>query len=372
MSEFLSNLLPLFNLFLTLREPLGLRPDDYDLLLDALDRGFGCKSLDDLKQTCRLLWLKTNDRRTIDYFETTFAGYAERARAQVSKSPSQSDEDPSTAVSDSTTSHTTAPNLRPAPTVPRSPQPPPRATPPRRQPIQTLGAVREGNFQRRQISTKGYILTPTDFPFAPRLARQRWRRLRQPARLGTTGKVDIPAAITSIARDRVCLSAPLEPKRVNLVELVFFIDRDGSMVPFHLPCDRLLATVEPKRFARVERYYFRNVPERLVYLRPKGAETRQLDDLFLSLSPTRTVAIVLSDAGAARGGYNTPRIELTQAFLSAMQPRIRSMAWLNPLPRDRWSGTTAEAVSASLVQLGGAMFELSPAGLSDAVNFVRR
>ncbi|MBP0004887.1 MAG: hypothetical protein J7642_14425 [Cyanobacteria bacterium SBC] len=359
--------LPLFDLFREVREPLGLRPDDYHLLLAALDRGFGCESLDNLKQTCRLLWLKTNDRRTIDYFEAVFDRY-------VAQNPPQTreEEDRQPGDGSSTTAITPPAALRPVPTVPRPPKPPPRPQQPQPRPLQTLGALREGDPQLHQTSAEGYILKPTDFPFQPHLARRSWRRLRQIARLGTTGKVDIPATISAIARDRVCLTVPLEPKRVNLVELVFFIDRDGSMVPFHIPCDRLLATVEAKRFFRVEQYYFRNVPDRSVYLRPKGAQTKRLDELLPSLSDSRTAAIVLSDAGAARRGYNTSRVELTGEFLEALQPWVRSIAWLNPMPSERWLGTTAEEVKNCLESVGGAMFELSHEGLNDAVDFVRR
>ncbi|WP_017660037.1 hypothetical protein [Baaleninema simplex] len=353
--------LPLFDLFLEVREPLGLRPDDYHLLLDALDRGFGCESLDNLKQTCRLLWLKTHDDRTIAYFDAVFDRY-------VSRNPPQTREEEDRQPGDGSSTTATTADLRPAPTVPRPPQP----QQPQPRPLQTLGALREGDPQLHQTSEKGYILKPTDFPFQPRLARRSWRRLRQIARLGTTGNVDIPAAIAAIARDRVCLTVPLEPKRVNLLELVFFIDRDGSMVPFHIPCDRLLATVEPKRFFRVEQYYFRNVPERSVYLRPKGAQTKLLDELLPSLSDTRTAAIVLSDAGAARRGYNTPRVELTEQFLEALRPWVRAIAWLNPMPSERWLGTTAEEVRECLEAIGGGMFELSHDGLNDAVDFVRR
>lgn len=154
------------------------------------------------------------------------------------------------------------------------------------------------------------------------------------------------------------------------MNLVFFCDRDGSMVPFHLPCDRFLATVDPKRFPRVEQYYFRNVPHRFVYLRPKGAQIRELSELFPSLSPSRTVAVIVSDAGAARGNYNPPRVELIRQFLNEIQPYVRPLVWLNPMPPERWQGTAA-AVQDVLGTVGGGMFPLSQQGFRDALEVVR-
>ena len=53
--------LPLFELFVRLRKALSLGIDDYWLLLQALQGGFGLKDRDDLKRLCQTLWVKSDN-----------------------------------------------------------------------------------------------------------------------------------------------------------------------------------------------------------------------------------------------------------------------------------------------------------------------
>ncbi|WP_414579694.1 hypothetical protein [Anabaena sp. CCY 9402-a] len=72
----------------------------------------------------------------------------------------------------------------------------------------------------------------------------------------------------------------------------------------------------------------------------------------------RTAVLIFSDAGAARGGYSEERYELTREFITQLQHHVRYIAWLNPMPRKRWFGTTAGEI-AHLVP----MFEVSRRGV---------
>ncbi len=354
--------LPLFDLFLALQPTLHLVAEDYGLLLRALEKGFGCADLDDLQATCRQLWLRSTDPRSHEQFKTAFAAYRQRIVRQAAEAATASQ----------------APTPSPVPTMPPetiAPPAPVSTLPPAAAPTtaptleqqrrETLGAIRGAIAASITPSTGGYTLVPTEFPFEPRPTQQAWRRLRQPARRGTTGQVDIPAAIAAIARDGACAEIPLESKRVNLVQLVLFVDRDGSMVPFHLPCDRWLATIDPQHFARVDCYYFRNCPRDSVYRQAKGAETLPLEEVLRWLSPSRTIAVILSDAGAARGGYNPARVDLTREFLQTLQPYARSLVWLNPVPADRWreTETTAGEIAQLVADFGGFAGELNQVGL---------
>ena len=377
---------PLFELFLELREPLRLSPEDYHLLLSALELGFGqpqtANSQDSLKQLCRLLWLKTQDEVTVRYFEGVFQQHCTAATTTAgSTTPNDSTAAPTATGSTTPNDSTVAPTATgsttpddstsaspppPPPTVPRPPQPPT----PRRGP-RTLSAFRGGDLPPPETSDEGYRLQPRDSPVQPRLTRRSWRKVRRLLRRGTTGQVDIAATLSQLATQGRCLSPPLEAKRVNILELLLLIDVEGSMVPFRFPRDCLLATIEPKHFERVEQYYFRNVPERFVYCSPKGADIRPFDNLFASLSPSRSVALIFSDGGAARGGYNSDRVTLTHDFLHQIHPHLHALVWVNPMPEDRWQGTTAEAIARDLQDLGSAMFELSQAGVSQALAQLR-
>jgi uncharacterized protein len=42
------------------------------------------------------------------------------------------------------------------------------------------------------------------------------------------------------------------------------------------------------------------------------------------------------------------RIDRTRKFLARLVPCVREVIWLNPLPLERWAGTTAEAIQGLL------------------------
>jgi hypothetical protein len=80
----------------------------------------------------------------------------------------------------------------------------------------------------------------------------------------------------------------------------------------------------------------------------------------------RAVVLIVSDAGAARGSFESERVERTQVFLNQLKRSVRRYAWLNPMPNHRWKGTTAEDI-ARLVP----MFEMSRRGLDAAIDILR-
>ena len=134
------------------------------------------------------------------------------------------------------------------------------------------------------------------------------------------------------------------------------------MIPFRPIIDSLFNTVEPKQFAAVNRYYFRNCPRDFVYLQSKGTEVLALERL--PLERQHTVLVIISDAGAARGGYNYQRVEMTQVLLNKLQPQVKALFWLNPIPSIRWAGTTAAEI---YKLLEGRMFELPQGGIQAAI-----
>ncbi len=338
--------LPLFELFQELRVPLSLQPEQYVWLLEGLKQGFGCESIDDLKEVCRLLWLKSRDSQAEEAFETTFNRYIEKhqqtpqsvtksslARKETASYPTSLQNQYPTyqpATNQTTSSQSTSSNLR------------------------LTSAYQTTQEMEVTQSQQGYILKVSDFPFLLRQTRHAWLRLRYPQKRGETSQIDIPATIKKIGRYGICLEPETKPQLINQIELVFLEDREGSMIPFRPMIDGLFTTVEKNRFQGVYRYFFRNCPGDFVYLRPKGADTILLEDL--PLKTQRTILVIISDAGAARGGHSFRRIEMTEKFLSAVQPRIKSLLWINPLPYKRWTGTTAADIAGLM---GVKMFELS-------------
>src|SRR5690606_1377024 len=67
---------------------------------------------------------------------------------------------------------------------------------------------------------------------------------------------------------------------------------------------------------------------------------------FLRQTPRHsTLAFIISDAGAARGGVHKKRIDATRHFLEQLRARAPRILWLNPMPRSRWAGSSAMYLS---------------------------
>ena len=353
--------LPLFDLFQELREPLSLQPEQYFWLLEAIKKGFGGSDIDDLKSICRLLWLKSVNSEAENKFETIFNQYLQENQKLTpsSTAPSVDRTQEKDATNKTVGNHQegkkTTPTYQPASNKSIIPQ-------------NTASQIRLTSAYQTAPpiditeSKQGYILKVSDFPFLERQTRHSWLRLRQPLRRGKTPEIDITATVQKIGRDGICLQPEYKPQRLNQTQLIFLEDREGSMIPFRPIIDRLFNTVEPKKFASVNRYYFRNCPRDFVYLQPKGTEVLPLERL--PLERQRTVLVIISDAGAARGGYNPQRVEMTQALLDKLQPQVKSLLWLNPIPSLRWRGTTAAAICKLLE---GRMFELPQGGIQAAI-----
>ena len=212
-----------------------------------------------------------------------------------------------------------------------------------------------------------YILKPSDFPFKDRLTCHSWRKLNRPLQVGQQQEIDVVATINRAVQEGFLINPVWRKVRQNQMEIIFLEDREGSMVPFRPVIDKLFRTIEPENFQSVYRYYFRNCPGNFVYCQPKGTDVLYLEEL--PLRGIQTTVIIVSDAGAMRGGFNGQRVRETELVLNKIQPWVGSLVWLNPLPAERWQGTTAAVIGEQLLQ--GRMFELSMAGIQRAVRAVQ-
>ncbi len=120
------------------------------------------------------------------------------------------------------------------------------------------------------------------------------------------------------------------------------------------------------RLGSTSLYYFNNCPIDYVYADPYFLDAEPIDDLLQHRVSKRTVVMIFSDGGAARGGFNDQRVRLTQSFLERLSQQVQYVTWLNPMPRDRWSNTTAETIAQQVP-----MLEVSRAGFQSAINILR-
>lgn len=377
--------LPLLDLFLELRDAdfqLGIA--EYRELLRALQLGFGVSSTEELRQVCEALWVKSEDERR--RFNAKFDRMLQtRARAQPQygtvASPFPTTATPSTPPVTLTRTGTGSGETTPAETVASPPvrdavPPPPESatvaavSPPIAPETETdrAGLVHALETAPKPHSVpRRFLLTTDYYPVSSREMKQNWRYLRRMVREGPKTELDINETVRKIGREGILLDPVLVPSRQNRVELLLAVDRGGSMVPFHTLANELVNTAERgSRLGHAGIYYFHNVPVDYIYSDPSLVEANKLETLLLNIYHDRTVVLIFSDAGAARGGYNAERIELTGKFLEQLQGNVRRVAWLNPMPQTRWQGSSAAEI-AQLVP----MFEFTRRGMQNAIDVLR-
>jgi hypothetical protein len=122
--------------------------------------------------------------------------------------------------------------------------------------------------------------------------------------------------------------------------------------PFRPDLDDVLGMIGPLRGGRV-------------YDDPSLTEPRALDGILSSVT-SATAVLVISDAGAARRQFDITRLLDSVALIKALRTGSAGVAWLNPVPRDRWSRTTAGQMARYVP-----MFALNRPGLYQAVDVLR-
>lgn len=353
---------PYLKLFTQLRDAgMALTLDQYHLLLHALILGYG-QSWSDLKELCQLLWVKPKSSFDAAIFEEIFDQYQRQCQAvPVVDSPSPAP----------------APSVSPAPSPSTAPVPTSSAPPPSKAPesgsVQTPGAIlgrrQPAIFRPRNGPRSRFSFTIRDYPVSSRRILQSCLTLRVPVSEGAGTELDLPATLAQLNTQGTFFNPVLRPRQVYRTELLLLIDWNGSMIPFHPLIHHLVDTVKQGGFRKTTVYYFRNYPENYLYLYPNHPAAQKLGEVLTHLHKNRTVVVMVSDGGAARQGYNPERVELTAKFLGQLRGKVRHISWLNPVPKSRWWGTTAEEICRLL---NDQMYELTPVGLRGVMRGMRK
>ena len=370
-----------WDLFLKLRRRgFPLSPEDYQAVQDALCTGFGCDSRIALRNLCCALWAKSmRDKQIItalfnqldvpkwDLAQGGNVYEGERGADEVPGIPEGSDQDKSEDSEMSTLK------------------------------FSGLPPIWKEYLKNVSFSEFSFV---SQYGLSYREAAQAWRRLRRPVREGPLVELDVDATVDRRCRAGIVTAPVLIPRRRNTASLLILVDRLGSMTPFHgfvrEICDAIEQSGNLESFAL---YYFHNLPA-------EGADRSVLESVKHEAFPTLETVLpdiqplfrgfvyedpellqplpvgdileshqggavaIFSDAGAARGQYNTLRLLDTLAFLKALRTRIPQVVWLNPLPRDPrdyWQKTTAEQIARHVP-----MFPMDREGMYGAVNELRR
>jgi len=231
------------------------------------------------------------------------------------------------------------------------------------EPVQAVRVIRRKTPENLEIGNLRFQLLTEYFPVTQRQMKQSWRHMRRKVREGPPEDLDIDATVKKIGRQGVLIEPVLLPHRINRSELVLLIDQGGSMVPFHNLSRQLQETAQRDgRLGQTGIYYFHDYPANFLYRDPARLEGEPVNDVLAKFG-TRAAVLIISDAGAARGKFDTKRIALTEHFIQQLKQTVRYYAWLNPMPNTRWMHTTAGAIARL-----APMFEMSRQGLDAAIS----
>ena len=207
-------------------------------------------------------------------------------------------------------------------------------------------AAKEALLRRHR---RHYIFSNDYLPIPSRQMAKVWRYLEFELPDRDSDEIDITATVKRTARHGFFSDAVYHPRMRNKANsLVLLADRGGSMVPFHALTDELVRTARTDGGHEQARlFYFRNLP--VGHLTEPGRSLERLQlalDAFLrEIAVDRTAVLLVSDGGAARGRFNARRIHDTWQFLERLRRHAAAVAWLNPMPRERWVGSSAAHIA---------------------------
>lgn len=247
-----------------------------------------------------------------------------------------------------------------------------------------------------ELPKRPFVFVP-QFPLSYREIAQAWRRLRRPIRSGPLMDLDVEATVERHCRLGIASPMVLMPRRRNTARLILLVDRQGSMAPFHRFIENVCTAIQQAgKLENAALYYFHDVPaegaDRTVLNSIADKLFPALDTVLPQITPLTTgyvyddrellspipqadvlkehasgaAIVVISDAGAAHGRYDTLRLLDTAAFLKTLHTYTSQYVWLNPLPRDYWRNSTAAQIARHVP-----MFPLDREGMYSAVNVLR-
>jgi hypothetical protein len=325
--------------------PLG--PRDFLDALRALKQGFGLHGRDQLLWLCQTLWARSEEE--VRQIGLLFANLPQPTSRDVEavrkvllgaekKGATEPEEDPEGASEAKS------------------------VIPSRSGPTATVHFATAGEpglpLTRPRIelrSSEPFVLSPRPL-IALRSLITAWRRFRVPLRTGARTELDIPATIADQSRRGRSASPVLIAPRRNQARLTVLADMSPSMLPWRSFAELLRQSLEQSQLHEAALYYFANLPEDSLYRTP--GLTRPLPLVEAEDRHRGTPMLIFGDGGAARGYRNRGRVADTRALLARWSRLWRPIVWINPMPRNRWNGTSFEAAvgapDVTCLQLGDA------------------
>lgn len=346
---------PFLDLFQTLqREGMKLSPEQYDLLRQALGQGFGLanwdgNNWDDLRQVCRVLWVKPNCNYDAHIFERVFNQYVTAKRHAIQ-----------------------AWQPKPKPPQEKAPEPPkPKRQWPKVPPgkLPTLEDPTSEEAKKLPVSVQTgleglpavkneseFVLIPDQMPLSQRVLLDSWRLMRRPLRQGLRNELDLEATIQRIAVTGYFSDVVMRPVKSKRAELIILVDDSNGMLPYRPALKPLVQTIETAQITPATLYRFTTYPDDYLYDWEQPTQVVPIDRVLSRMHSRRSIVLIWSDAGANQLNPADEHRDGLKTFLTRLSPCMRSLIWLNPVPAYRWGSTLAAEVA---YWLDGRMTHLS-------------
>jgi uncharacterized protein len=186
-----------------------------------------------------------------------------------------------------------------------------------------------------------------------------WRALRQVSRTGLADEIDFDRTLEQLSRFGFLEDVFLKSSLRQRSELVVLVDEGDGMLPYFPALKPLFQAIDGGWVTPARMYRFTGYPARFLYDWENPTQSEVVDVILSRLHRTRTMVLVVSDAGAAIGTKNDDRVQGTAKFLERWEPCVCQILWVNPVPEGRWEGTPAAAIKELL---GGRMLALDMLG----------
>ena len=178
--------------------------------------------------------------------------------------------------------------------------------------------------------------------------------------IGWEDEIDIEATVERIEQEGILADVVMHPRMTRQTQLLLLIDDNSAMIPFFPGFEPFIEAIKQSRITPAKIYRFTSYPDQYLYEWERPTLAHPVTDILRKLHSNRTIALILSDGGAATASYSQDRIEGIFRFLMNLSPCIRQLIWLNPLPYERWDQTSAWEIYRIL---NGKMLNYEPAEL---------
>ncbi len=358
---------PLLETFLQLQHrKFSLGIAEYLAALNALAMGFGTGSREELISACQVLWAKTQEqqRQIREVLELTLP-----PKLTASELQSVITDLEITELGDSSSVPTPKRESALSPKLPNASE------------LEDKSSSNEGvDFEWRRGMSERSIAEPSaiSLPYNPNLdftmhlpvthrqIFQIWRYYRRLQTVGQPVELDVDATVKGICTKGVFLESVFVPRRANQARLTMLIDCGGSMLPFAPLADALIDSAYRSGLQNFDVYYFHDAPDEHLFTDSLLNDEVALDAVIPSLS--RVGVLIFSDGGAARGRTDMVRVGQMQRLIQTIRAYTPNVAWLNPMPPSRWSGTTVEHVQQ---RCNIPMFPFDRNGIEKTINTLR-